>query len=949
MPGLRFITNGSTGTSPVAVGLSTIVGPTGPAYTGPTGPRGFTGPQGLSIIGPTGASFTGPTGPRGFTGPAGLGFTGPTGARGPTGPLYVVPGSDSPFYGWWGAVTKGSVANSYSQGGGWNYMFVNTVSNPKYAQFYYGGVTHPGEYQSFSVNLIEQSSSTLIDENSVYGNNSYQITKYSLFLSGMALQLQSLDNSYILITADCQDIFDLGSGGAMQLFKKLSYDPLSKIRPYSDAETTFEPLVQDPINLWNYLGDLYTNEFVGGTNTYTKDTATLDYYPSRNVWKSYLNESGITYTTPITNVMRSYSGSSGTTNMTNIVTSEISYVYPGASITIYGFSGTWSALNGYYPNNVSVYESRNHTLHSSSHIDWEYTGGNYTGTMTQCLNSFLLNVDTHTLAANSNGYGLYTGSPYVTVNYRVNSEMSYNTFVASLASAMNKTLGTQTHNSFYSRVQSLTTGVLPTGWSMSGTFESVGESLIGARFTNRSPQMFYTFLPGWSYNSRLFRNDPFQVESLILNKFYTGGVQISNSIFAPNYRNFIPFNYLTGARNAYWGFDGAAPSSAAQIYWSNYYGKENINLIGVIGGQTLTATTSPIGINPDGDKWTIIGGSTDGSDESNFYRYFVFGFIKPEYCSGAKVGYMCLPNTLFNDLNSLCYTNLFAPTSLSTPSSKPNREAQVRMWSEVMKYLVSENPKSIIIDYRNNQGGFTTNTYLEFMGGDRNFVYQTFNRIDSGNSVPFNFFDPEFDRFNNMYNDEFNSSYSFYVSQNETNYPGSTFKGTSLNPKKVVGLTSINARSAGDFLTNMLLGENLDKDLGSFTTAKILGSVDGRLNGGFGSIIFPEPFNSSRISTTPLTLFGEIQNNGNFLYISNSVAVTNQNGYNNINPSPTLTGTAGGNPLPDSLDATVYYDFGLVTPHPDPVLGPTQPAISTNNPSTWRDRWLEQAIREARS
>jgi len=945
MPGLRFITNGSTGTSPVAVGLSTIVGPTGASLTGPTGPRGFTGPQGLSIIGPTGASRTGPTGPRGFTGPAGLGFTGPTGARGPTGPLYVVPGSDSPFYGWWGAVTKGSVANSYVPGGGWNYMFVNTVTNPKYVQFYYGGVSHPGEYQSFSVNLIQQSSTTLIDENSVFGNNSYQVVKYGLFLSGLTLQLQS-DQTYILATADCQDIFDLGAG-IFQLFKKLSYDPLFKIRPYSDAETTFEPLVQDPVNLWNYFSDIYTNEFVGGTNSYTRDASCLEYYDSRKVWKSYLNESGVTYTTPIINVIRSYSGSSGSTNMTNIVTSEISYVNPGASITIYGFSGSWSVLNGYYPNSVSVYETHNNKIHSSTHMDWLYTGGNYTGSMTKLLNSFLLNIDTHTLTADSNGYGVFTGSPYVSVNYTIDSNTSYNTFIAALSSALNKTLSTQSHNVIQPRVSSLTTGLLPTNWSMSGTFSPLGDTILVQRFTNKSPQLFYTFLPAWSNDSRLFRNDPYGVENLVINKFYTGGV--NSAFLSANFGNFIPLNYLTGARNAYWGFDGAAPSSAAQIYWSNYYGKENVNLIGVIGGQSFVCTASPIGINPDSDKWTIIGGSPDGSDESDFYKYFVFGFIKPEYCSGAKVGYICLPTCIFNDQNALCYSNLFAPTNLNTPSSKPNREAQVRMWSTVMKYLVNENPKSIIFDYRNNQGGITTNTYLEFVGGDRNFMYQTYNRIDSGNSVPINFFDVGYDRFNNMYNDEFNSTYSFYVTQNETNYPGSTFKGTALNPKKVIALTSLNARSAGDFLTNMFLGENLDKDLGTFTTAKILGSIDGRLNGGLGQFIFPEPYASSRFSTTPLIAFGELQNTGNFLYVSNSVSSTSQNEYNAIDSAPTLEGTAGGNPLPDSLDATVYYDFGLVTPHPDPVLGPTQPAINTNNPSTWRDRWLEQAIREARA
>src|SRR4051794_19369748 len=85
---LRVIDTAKDKCNPSEIALSwNQTGPTGPkgdtGPTGPTGPKGDTGPTGPTgpkgDTGPTGA--TGPTGPKGDTGP-----TGPTGDTGPTGP-----------------------------------------------------------------------------------------------------------------------------------------------------------------------------------------------------------------------------------------------------------------------------------------------------------------------------------------------------------------------------------------------------------------------------------------------------------------------------------------------------------------------------------------------------------------------------------------------------------------------------------------------------------------------------------------------------------------------------------------------------------------------------------------------------------------------------------------------------------------------------------------------
>jgi hypothetical protein len=95
MPGFQFIQTSGLN-SQVGVGISTIIGATGPlGMTGPqglqgpsgfstnTGAQGYQGPQGLR--GATGASLTGPQGISGSLGATGASLTGPQGAQGPAG------------------------------------------------------------------------------------------------------------------------------------------------------------------------------------------------------------------------------------------------------------------------------------------------------------------------------------------------------------------------------------------------------------------------------------------------------------------------------------------------------------------------------------------------------------------------------------------------------------------------------------------------------------------------------------------------------------------------------------------------------------------------------------------------------------------------------------------------------------------------------------------------
>ena len=69
-------------------------------------------------------------------------------------------------------------------------------------------------------------------------------------------------------------------------------------------------------------------------------------------------------------------------------------------------------------------------------------------------------------------------------------------------------------------------------------------------------------------------------------------------------------------------------------------------------------------------------------------------------------------------------------------------------------------------------------------------------------------------------------------------------------------------------------------------------------------------------------------------------------------------GLAGGNALPQDAASTVYPDWGIIAPSSWTAgnrigydgfvyIDDGRPAPNTNDWTTWRDRWLESAIREA--
>ena len=200
---------------------------------------------------------------------------------------------------------------------------------------------------------------------------------------------------------------------------------------------------------------------------------------------------------------------------------------------------------------------------------------------------------------------------------------------------------------------------------------------------------------------------------------------------------------------------------------------------------------------------------------------------------------------------------------------------------------------------------------------------------------------------------------TLYVDINKRKYPSAVWPGgTKENPKQIVILDDIFSISGGDILPHFFLGDNQDGYIGNHTYTRIIGDIVGTVKGGAspdqkmplpctdppGGLIFKNS-KGERVSPylygfdNPLTSWK--LPNGQWIFEQVPGAVPTK--------APTLKGLAGEPPLPDSWETTVWLDIGGITPHPDNRLPGDlrQQTPNINDQTTWRDRWLEQAIRQS--
>jgi hypothetical protein len=624
------------------------------------------------------------------------------------------------------------------------------------------------------------------------------------------------------------------------------------------------------------------------------------------VMNEFLSTSGKTFTTPITQIIKSYSGpaivngvanaiSIGSTEVTTVFTRGSSYCTPGANVTLSGLTGSWSVMNGYYPNGVSLWENNTRKSVDPVSLDGIITDTTYTGSLTNTYNRFNLIFNSWSGAYEAQTTGAFLnyadnfglGTAQVSVTHRIYPTMGYNELFAAYMAFLNYVFGPITHTrstlQYLDNYRPNTVGRLATNWHLLGT--SAYTSITAQDSCNTRPQEI-NCVPALLYARRgsnlyswYMRNDPYAVHNSIYRAYYDINFPTENI-----YSNFMVQNYLeTGtAKSLYSGVDG--PLYKNVIYNTGYYqslgntiGLRNLSNPSIpTGGSTYvgrmfnadyvpTGTGGPFDEYPDPRYWKRFNASSSATTVSanNRSKYgWIAGLIKPEYTvfqgypdwSGAtgprRVGYLQVPFSQVDDRALI--TSAFVPQvdpanptgpynpKLASDPGAPYNAAFRNVLSAMFNYLFGPTGagglacETLILDNKNNLGGGGAEgeEIATFFGGNRNGIKVFSRKADDGFSP---LIDPDTLTFPLGAQTLLNTrSQTLSVSENKINYPNAVFSGTGtsyLDAKKLVILNSDASKSNGSRSARAYAGNNFDGKIGSNTIVKVIGSSDTKFQG----------------------------------------------------------------------------------------------------------------------
>jgi len=999
----------------------------------------------------------------------------------------IFPGNnpDDPWTGWWTNITRNFsttfVGTPATDSQGLPFLYIDNTVYPANITVYKGSTKYPDTFGVTTLRTFEQTGTQLVRIDSLVGSRTIYPIGSNNSSSAFILQNDKTLMTYSedLATGSYGSLTTFGSdqfNSSGFIFKKLSTSPfnqspnVSSMRAYDETEI-LSNFVSNPVEM---AKNIFYQHFVenapdcmagsvgvpnppytyaGQGSIYRNKPETIfntnGWYAIEEELNNWINV-GKTFTTPIIAVGKSASGSSGifsfgiqpgSTLLTDIYCGECPYTFMGSNVTIAGCSGSWSGLNGYYPNGISLWEST--TLRKdidSGLYDYKKLGpGQFTGTTAYVLNRFLLNKDTYN--DNTTTYIAYTGglnagrgvdfnilgaTPTISVTHRFTPTMTFNEFVAAIMAFFWYVYGSCSHNNVainYIPTSTYKQGLIPTEWNKLGNISTnsqvgfsplqvfrpgnastpvalnVRNSLIAS--SNGNTNAGNTNL--YSFN---YRNDPYKTESYLRSKFCTGaylyigytGALTYNSTLSTGPSNFNPLvlNYVTGARFSVIGWGGSGtngPIETDPLYnkTSQLYSLMNTDYPGTSGGSMFQVKLFPVETIATGSggpsvldaNYWMMGNIALPSSISERIKVInrdkcsqLYGFIKPVATSGQTVGYIKITRSGYAvDVNRYMSYPIYGPKG-SKYANVANyfKQSFSYYWSKVMEYIVRDGgATAIIIDNRSNPGGGRTLTELgEFFGGDRGGwkFYMSRKGDGFGDLIDTNSYN-----FGAGYKEVRDSTNMYNVSSNRSLYPGCVFSGTGVgtsNAKKVIMLSTDGSLSAGSTPQLHFLGDKWDKNIGSNTFVKYVGSSDPKWSdtSGNGNVDPPLSAVSKKIlysnSNTqyPYIQMAAAAGRGNI-----GIAVTgpyNTGAFwtNSIIPQQymdTLTytgawkGTAGGNSLPSDYASTVWQDFGLLNAPSWTYTGydgyqyindgRSQP--DPNDWTTWRDRWLETSIREA--
>lgn len=762
-----------------------------------------------------------------------------------------------------------------------------------------------------------------------------------------SLKLQP-DGRTICASSDSRPEYD-GLGSTSVLFHKAEGP--------GDVNCSFG--TSDPVEMACYIRNALLLNYNQAQNVHLKDADYLSLTESEALFQKMIKE-GLTFETKIRKIRVSRPGLhdrqefgnfSSADLLTDIFTEGFSYATAGSTVEIKGFEGLWSKLNGIYVNGVAIDEDGGIPNPSKHHVDASSSNDPKKGSFHNIYNHFLLRFDSSGLPHDTLGWAKeVTGNPTITVKHHFTSDMEYPAFFAAVRAMFFLLYKVSQHNSHVAFFKPGSMFLIDSWKKLKeavasdeywGSAKYPGYNMIGTRTCQKVPSGFYNN-PVLAERGVATYNDPF------------GLTQKPGSYF--DY-NIVLANYIANPKNLYWAIEGT-PTGPYQFdpvsmgYKPCIPGKNSAQFVSRLG-DIAVAEGKPIPQNPDPGHYTLYRATSDDQRDSNSYYY---GLVHPSLTGGKRVGYLHWLDEEAQD------PSLYLPTALFPPhvpvTAKYGREALTQVYSSITKYFQTElDCDSLIIDIRSYNGGYGFSyTLAELFGDDRVACKFLWTKKGEEQSEPLDLSDKsQYAFFNDVAAIDTASNSFLYVRQNEANYgPGAVFKGTPQRPKKVIILTDNAACSAGDAFSHYFLGQNLDGDLGAHTTCRIIGDMDGRLKGA-ASYYNPLPvcLRSTFLLDSKGNPFSPIYFRADFAcgaQINGTTAIPFNRQSVFISPSqaPTLSGEAGGKPLFNDWDQTVWRDIGLVKA----PKGHFSPSIPLQDPRfddrrTWRDCWLEQAILEA--
>jgi hypothetical protein len=729
---------------------------------------------------------------------------------------------------------------------------------------------------------------------------------------------------------------------------------LQPVQPYNEANLYGQEDFTDPLFIFNYAFSIISQE---NNPELAKDANTVGYqgFLPFIAWKNKLIDEGVVRKSEVLNVLKSQSNPvSARFGFTTTITTKCPHNLSRSSdVTLDGFAGEYSILNGTFPVTLIDYLNSSYPAPYQSPSSYIFT--------------FNIPVDTSKLstfdaAKHINGVATVVARHGPVKNIAGNPNDDYRQLLACIYE-LQAFIGISTHQLFQPIVTDLNSAVVPKSFReisnlvKSRTFNNIygsGVSAYSAVFNTRR----IGDCGQWNVNGSLF-NGTGLIQPVLTNNPYNI-FPSRNSLW--DY-NIVQNTYLEPGTLRYtFGRIVGTPIGAPGSNISWFMNLNNWKNQGGTGSTFEFKAVDPLNLPPASENWQFIGGSTPSnvntipSPTSQFYFY---GLIRKEFTNGEKVGYLRIAN--FIDVRNWSSFSDANDGPLAAPTNQ-----YLKMWSAAIQYFNSQGVTRIIFDNRNNSGGLVNNVngFAQLFGVNRGYLVDSLVDRNNGNKTPEvlsgklqtanhpDGIQDVLDNCNILQPDEVAAALG----------EEAVFRGNDSVKKVITVLTSKSAGSGGDLdVTGIFVSPNPQDstNLGSNTYAKIIGTIDGRVFSSSGQQqCFPTDssynlITSDGIPVSPIRLTCEQPNLLTYVdqrtqkYFNNQVSqwaphVLLDDSYNivyrNLGYQPLRPGPADGYLLPDS-------SFIAIGRTGIPVPGnPNDPATWNAARLSWRDIWLETAI-----